>query len=199
MACGRPRRSPGRPQWALLSVPPLGLGSRASDFTSGEFFDPWPRLLGLHYHPLPGQHTGLRQQEWRTGRAALSRACLWQARERPRMVFTFSLLSFWWPGRPAVTPLRFVGPRECLHYITPHTTAPKTHTHTGTGSGAHTHSPTRSRRDTPAQSHTLRWQDCCLRAPSAAPTSSPPGEGLPPSLVSGGEFSRLLALKLQWG
>ena len=55
------------------------------------------------------------------------------------------LLSFWWPCWPAVIPLRFVGPRECLPYITPDTTAPDTHTHTHT----HTHTLTH------AQAHTL--------------------------------------------
>lgn len=140
-------------------------------FPSGEFFDPWHKLLGLHYHPLPGQPTGLRQQEWRTGRAALSRACLWQARERPRMVFTFSLLSFWWPGRPAVTPLRFVGPRECLHYITPHTTAPRTHTHPGTGSGAHT------------LTHALSTRYTCSLTPAAGKTAVSGHFLLPPPIV----------------
>lgn len=162
-----PAEAQGDPMGSPLCPAP-GPGSGASDAHSWRVPRPLARAPGPALSPRPRPARSAEAQAWGAGRAALSRACLWQARERPRMVFTFFLLSFWWPGRPAVTPLRFVGPRECLPYITPHTTAPKTHTHTGTRPGARAHSPPRSQRDTPAQSHSLHWQSCCPRALSAA-------------------------------
>lgn len=202
MACGRVRRSLGRPRQALLSNLPPGLGSRAVDVGSRRgLLTPGLGSLASIITPLPGQPTGLRQQEWRTGRAALCRACSWQARERPRMVFTFSLFSFWWPGWPAVTPLRFAGPGECLHYITPHTTAPKAHTHTHWHMVRHTHTHTLSKKHT-----------CTVSTPSVGKAVvsghflpslltvtqvGAPHPTLHIALVSVGESSQLLALKSQ--
>lgn len=122
---------------------PLGRDHELQTFTPWRVgVVPCLGLPGLHYHPLPAQPTGLQVED---RKSCAVRGLLVAGEGKAQNVFTFSLLSFWWPGRLAVTPLRFVGPRECLHYITPDTTAPEAHMPTGTRSGshtpAHTHSP----------------------------------------------------------
>lgn len=132
MASGGPRKSPGRPCAALLPVLSLGPRSRAVDVHSRySSVTPSFGLLGLHHRPSQASPRGV-GRAWRAGRAVLSRACLWRVRDRRSGLLTLSLLSSQWPCQPAVTPLWFVGPRERLRYITPDTTAPKTHTHAGT-------------------------------------------------------------------
>lgn len=81
-------------------------------------------LLGLHYHSLPGQPTGLKVVGTKDWKSCAVQGLLVVGQGKAQNVFTFSFLSFWWPRWLAVTPLRFLGPRECLHYITPDTTAP---------------------------------------------------------------------------
>ena len=157
--------------------------------------------------PSQASPQGLRWWDWRAGRAVLSRACLWRVRDRPSMLFTFSLLSFWWPCWPAVIPLRFVGPRECLPYITPDTTAPDTHTHT------HTHTLTHAQAHTLLHTYTLthmlllRCSSTVAHPQWAMLLSWEDFYGLPATnhshmdgaspLGSGGQSSHLLALKSQ--
>lgn len=160
MACGHLSRNPGSPLGSPLGAVPWARIESCRCLLPVEFLWTLTSVFsGSIIAPSQANKQGLRWEERRTGRATLSRTCLWQERERPRMVFTFSLLSFWWPGWPTVTPLRFVGPRECLHYITPLTTAPKTHTHWHTLRltffCTHIHLPTHSHGDAHLLYHTL--------------------------------------------
>lgn len=95
---------------------------------------------------------------------------LWR-QGKAQNVFTFSLLSSWWPSQPAVTPLRFAGPRERLHYIT--TTQPPRHRHSDT----HTPSCTHGAHRRPV--HTLLRQLGCLGVLPPPPTVTRLWENLP--------------------
>lgn len=184
------RQAQEKPRYALLSSP-LGPDPWAWIRNYGYSCDPWsqPARPPLSLPPRPAHGASGGGNEGREELRCPGPAVVGQG--KAPNVFTFSFLSFWWPSRPAVTPLRFAGPRECLHYITPDTTAPLKHTRALAHAQTHTpaHAPLTcmlSHSHTYTGSHPeLATLFCLRREVSAAPTNGHSFSGnLPTSLSS---------------